>query len=256
MVTEIVGVVPADLQELRSTFRGEVLTPDDPGYDSGRTVFNAMIDKRPTVIARGTGVADVIRAVEFARSRDLLVSVRGGGHNVAGFAVCDGGLMIDLSRMSDGVIDAIVEHYPRVPSPLSTALIEHLGGAAGRVAPEATAFGRRESRFNLVIISKWLDPTEPNPHIHWARAFWEAIQPLATGAVLPQLTVIMLPPLGWCALRHSVHRLSRSEPLWKWSASCLIYGGRLLLISRAAQRPARRHDSPRLDYLSASRNWP
>src|SRR5713101_4051396 len=84
---------------LKENVRGEFLTPDSPGYDKARTIWNAMIDKRPAIIVRCAGAADVIQAVDFARKNDLLVSVRGGGHNIGGNAVCDGGLMIDLSPM-------------------------------------------------------------------------------------------------------------------------------------------------------------
>src|SRR6266852_3254184 len=87
------------VKEPKGNIRGELLTSDSPGYDKGRTIWNAMIDKRPAIIVRCAGAADVIHAVDFARKHDLLVSVRGGGHNIAGNAVCDGGLVIDLSPM-------------------------------------------------------------------------------------------------------------------------------------------------------------
>lgn len=87
------------IQELKKQLQGELLRPGDDGYDAARRVWNGMIDKRPALIIRCAGVADVINSVNFARTNDLLVSVRSGGHNVAGNAVCDGGIMIDLSRM-------------------------------------------------------------------------------------------------------------------------------------------------------------
>jgi len=89
----------AAIEAFRAGLRGQLITPADEGYDAARAVWNAMIDKRPALIARCAGAADVIQAVNFARSHALLLSVRGGGHNVAGNAVCDGGLMIDLSPM-------------------------------------------------------------------------------------------------------------------------------------------------------------
>ena len=95
----------AAVEKLKPELRGELLLPTDEGYDSARKVFNAMIDKRPAAIARCARAADVISAVNFARAHDLLVSVRGGGHNIAGNAVCDGGLMIDLSRMKGIGVD-------------------------------------------------------------------------------------------------------------------------------------------------------
>src|SRR5207245_3905655 len=94
------------VKELKGNIRGELLTSDSPGYDKGRTIWNAMIDKRPALIARCAGAADAIHAVDFARKNDLLVSIRGGGHNIAGNAVCDGGLVIDLSLMKEIVVDA------------------------------------------------------------------------------------------------------------------------------------------------------
>lgn len=85
--------------------RGQLLRPGDEGYDAARTVWNAMIDRHPALIVRCAGPADVIAAVNFARDHNLLVSLRGGGHSVAGHAVCDGGLMIDLSPMRSVRID-------------------------------------------------------------------------------------------------------------------------------------------------------
>ena len=90
---------PSAIQKLRTTVRGAVLCPGQDGYAAARTIPNAMIDRRPAAIARCTGAADVIACVRFACEHDLLVSVRGGGHSVAGKSVCDDGLMIDLSAM-------------------------------------------------------------------------------------------------------------------------------------------------------------
>ncbi len=95
------------VQAFKSSLRGELLLPSDDGYDAARKIYNAMIDKRPAMIARCAGAADVITCVNFAREHHLLVSVRGGGHNVAGKAVCDDGLMIDLSRMKGIRVDPI-----------------------------------------------------------------------------------------------------------------------------------------------------
>jgi FAD/FMN-containing dehydrogenase len=94
------------IETFRKTMRGQVLSPTDDGYNEARQVWNGLIDRRPALIARCTGTADVIDAVNFARTHSLLVSVRGGGHNVAGAAVCDGGLMIDLSLMKGIHVDA------------------------------------------------------------------------------------------------------------------------------------------------------
>src|SRR5262245_9686692 len=93
-------VGPDEIAALKDSMRGPVLTPSDLGYDEARIVWNRAIDKRPTVIVRCSGVADVIDAVNFAREHKLLVAVRGGAHNVAGNAVCDGGIVIDLGPMN------------------------------------------------------------------------------------------------------------------------------------------------------------
>ena len=96
----------AAIQELASAFRGELIGPGHGAYDAARRVWNGMIDKRPAVIARCTGVADVVSTVNFARENDLLVAVRGGGHNVAGNAVCDDGIVVDLSQLQGVRVDA------------------------------------------------------------------------------------------------------------------------------------------------------
>src|SRR5262245_6112995 len=89
----------AAIRSLTSKISGQVLTPVDEGFDAARAVFNTMIDRRPALMVRCATTEDVIRAVAFAREQDLVVSVKCTGHNVAGFAVCDGGLVIDLSLM-------------------------------------------------------------------------------------------------------------------------------------------------------------
>ena len=93
------------VDRLAANMRGTILGPGDKGYDEARTIWNAMIDNHPALIARCAGAADIILAVNFARDHGLLLSVRGGGHNVAGNAVCDGGLMIDLSPMQSVRVD-------------------------------------------------------------------------------------------------------------------------------------------------------
>jgi FAD/FMN-containing dehydrogenase len=95
----------ARLDEFKGRFRGNVLAPGDPDYEEVRQIWNAMIDRRPALIARCTSPEDVVQAVKFARQNDLVVSIRGGGHNIAGNAVCDDGLMIDLSLMKNVKVD-------------------------------------------------------------------------------------------------------------------------------------------------------
>jgi FAD/FMN-containing dehydrogenase len=91
-------------ERFRSSFRGDLLTPEDAGY-AERPIYNAMHRRRPALIARCTGTADVVEAVGFARERGLLVAVRGGGHSVAGHSSCDGGMVIDLTRMRGVDVD-------------------------------------------------------------------------------------------------------------------------------------------------------
>ena len=95
----------ADIADLARHFRGELIRRDDPSYDVRRRVWNGAIDRYPALVARCTGVADVLAAVRFARERELVVAVRGGGHNVAGTAVCDDGVVIDLSPMKGMWVD-------------------------------------------------------------------------------------------------------------------------------------------------------
>ena len=106
MVTEErIGLDAGSLDDFATTVRGQVLRPGDPAYDTARTVRNGMIDRRPAALARPSGTTDVVAAVNFARERGLDLSVRGGGHNVSGAAVNDGGLMIDLSSMRAVFVD-------------------------------------------------------------------------------------------------------------------------------------------------------
>src|SRR5437763_7173101 len=93
------------IRELRAVMQGPVITPGDPGFDDGRRVWNAGIDRRPAVIARCASAADVAAALGYARGHGLEVAVRGGAHNPAGTAVCDGGLMIDLSLLNHVAVD-------------------------------------------------------------------------------------------------------------------------------------------------------
>src|SRR5215212_6771049 len=95
------------VQEFAVSLRGVLIRLEDDGYDATCAVFNGMIDKRPGMIVRCAGTADVIQGVNFARTHDLLLSVHGGGHSVAGNAVSDGGLMLDLSPMKGIRVDPV-----------------------------------------------------------------------------------------------------------------------------------------------------
>jgi FAD/FMN-containing dehydrogenase len=102
-------ITEESLQGLKSGLRGKVLQPGDEGYDPARQIWNSMIDRKPALIVRCQGAADVIAAVKFARQNNLLVAVRGGGHSVVGHSVCDGGLMIDLSLMKSVRVDPVAK---------------------------------------------------------------------------------------------------------------------------------------------------
>ena len=102
---EKASVGPEAFERLKSFLRLPVLRPGDEDYDKARTIWNAMIDRRPALIVRCSGVSDIRRAVEFAREHSILTAVRGGGHNIAGNAMCDSGMVIDLSAMRSVRID-------------------------------------------------------------------------------------------------------------------------------------------------------
>lgn len=94
------------IAELRNGFVGTLVLPEDGAYESTRKIWNGMIDKRPAVIARCAGTPDIVRAVNFARENRLMLAVRGGGHNIAGNALCDDGIVVDLSGMKAVSVDA------------------------------------------------------------------------------------------------------------------------------------------------------
>src|SRR5262245_18761482 len=94
-----------DLAELTDAFAGEVVRPGDSGYDAARMVWNGMIDRRPALIVRPTSSDDVAVTVRFARERELVIAVRGGGHSIPGLSTCDDGIVIDLSRMRGARVD-------------------------------------------------------------------------------------------------------------------------------------------------------
>jgi FAD/FMN-containing dehydrogenase len=125
-----VAVAPDAIDTLRAALRGTLHLPGEPEYDRSRTIWNAMIDKRPAAIVRAAGASDVVRAVNFAREQGLLVAVKGGGHNIAGSAVADGSLMIDLSGMKSVRIDPVAR----------TARVEP-GALLSDFDREAQAFG-------------------------------------------------------------------------------------------------------------------
>jgi FAD/FMN-containing dehydrogenase len=122
------------IQQLRSAFRGELIEPGDAAYESARRVYNGMIDKRPKLIARCVDVADVMAAVQFGRENDLLTAIRGGGHNGAGLGTCDGGLVIDLSRMKGVRVDPAAR-TARVGAGCVWGDVDHATHAFGMAVP-------------------------------------------------------------------------------------------------------------------------
>jgi FAD/FMN-containing dehydrogenase len=119
-----------DVGALHDRLHGDLLNPGDEGYEEARTVFNAMIEKYPSYVVRPTGAADVMAAVDFAREHDLLLSVKGGGHNFAGTAVCDDGLTIDCSGMDHVRVDPETR-TARVGPGATWADFDHEAGAFG-----------------------------------------------------------------------------------------------------------------------------
>ncbi len=116
------------------SLRGELITPADPNYDEARTIYNAMIDKQPALIARCANVADVIAAVNFARANDLDLAVHGGGHNGAGLALVDDGLVVDLSSMNGVDVDPDARTV-RVQGGCTWAQVDHATHAFGLAVP-------------------------------------------------------------------------------------------------------------------------
>jgi FAD/FMN-containing dehydrogenase len=122
------------IQNFKASLRGELIGPNDSAYDTVRKVYNGMIDRRPRLIARCVDVADVIASVNFGRENQLLISIRGGGHNVTGFAVCDDGLVIDLSRMKGIHVDP-TNRTLRVEGGCTWGDVDHATHAFGLAVP-------------------------------------------------------------------------------------------------------------------------
>ena len=109
----VVDLTPTVVDGFRTRIRGPMLAPGDAGYQESRTVWNAMIDRQPALVVRCLGVADVVACVQFAREHQLLLCVKGGGHNIAGLATADGALMLDLSLMRGVWVDPAAQGRPR-----------------------------------------------------------------------------------------------------------------------------------------------
>ena len=126
--------MPESIDQLKSAIRGEVIQPTDAAYDAARKVYNGMIDKRPHLIVKCADVADVIAAVRFAASNEMLTAIRGGGHNGAGLGTCDDGLVIDLSRMKGIRVDPAGKTV-RVEAGCVWGDVDHATHAFGMATP-------------------------------------------------------------------------------------------------------------------------
>jgi FAD/FMN-containing dehydrogenase len=130
----MVALSESTIETLRASLRGEVITPDDKGYAEARKVYNAMIDRRPGVIARCVDVMDVVTAVNYARDNGLEIAIRGGGHNGAGLGIVDDGLVIDLSLMKGIHVDTKAKTV-RVEGGCVWGDVDHATHAYGQAVP-------------------------------------------------------------------------------------------------------------------------
>jgi FAD/FMN-containing dehydrogenase len=156
-VTVETGMSPSAVERLALTFAGELVRPQDPAYDHAREVWNAMIDKRPALIARPRGAADVIAAVNFARETDLPVAVRCGGHSVAGKSVADNALLIDLSLMKGVRVDT-TRRRARANAGVLWGEYDRETQAFGLASPGGRVTGTGIGGFTLGGGYGWLSP--------------------------------------------------------------------------------------------------
>ncbi len=127
-------ISPAAIEQLATSLRGSLIQPDSPDYDGARAVYNAMIDRRPALIAQCVNVADVMAAVAFARDNGVTLAVRGGGHNVAGLGTCDGGIVLDLGAMKGIRVDPVAR-TARVEGGCTWGDVDHATHAFGLATP-------------------------------------------------------------------------------------------------------------------------
>jgi hypothetical protein len=139
------GIPPGTVAALRGKLRGTVALPGEDGYDAARIIWNAMVDRRPGLVVRCLDTSDVINAVKLARDENLLLAVRSGGHNIAGNAVCDGGLLIDLSLMKSVRVDP-ASRTARVEPGATLADFDKEAQAFGLATPPWDQFDDRRCR--------------------------------------------------------------------------------------------------------------
>jgi len=209
------------IAQFRAQLRGELIEPSDPSYATARKVYNAMIDKKPALIARCADVADVITAVRFGGESGLRVAIRGGGHNAAGLGVSDNALVIDLSpiryvhvdaaartvrvggqsmfdglytpglqwywkadfvkELGDRAIDLHVKHGAQLPSLHSTMYLYPINGAAHKHSNSDTPWTYRDASWTEVIVGVDPDPANRDRIVNWARDYWQALHPFGAG---------------------------------------------------------------------------
>nr|WP_321112794.1 FAD-dependent oxidoreductase [Halorussus salinisoli] len=183
--------------ELAETLRGALLRPDEEGYDEARTVWNATIDKHPALIVRCAGTADVVSAVAFAKKHDMPISVKGGGHNIAGRAVEDDALTIDLSpmnavradpdaktaRVEPGVVLNELDHETQAFGLATPVGYNSTTGIAGLTLGGGTAYPHRNAEFTRNRHTQWEDQEQDEECIAWTRDTYEAMTPHASGGV-------------------------------------------------------------------------
>ncbi|MFF5860910.1 FAD-binding protein [Streptomyces sp. NPDC012751] len=231
------------LAALREDLAGEVLAPGDAGYDDARAVFNARIDRRPAVIARCAHAADVVRAVRFGRELDLRIAVRGGGHGVAGTALGDGALVVDLRRMHRVAVDppaeavrveggATMRHLDRATQPYglaTTGARASTTGVAGFVLGGGTgwldrAFGlAADNLLGVELVTADAERVhanaDENPELFWALHGGGGNFGIATALTLelhelPRFSVVLLlcPPASGPAAVRAFRDVVRGGP--------------------------------------------
>ena len=174
-VTPPSRVSARSIEALERMVDGPVLRPDTLQYEEARRSFNALVDRRPAVIVQPRSAEGVSSAVRVAADADLPVSVRGGGHSVAGHAMADGAIAIDLRRMRKvTTIDDFVKGRM-----LGGILIESVAGVAREEPKGGSSFGQREASYNVSALATWEDPQEDADRIAWARDYASALAPLS-----------------------------------------------------------------------------
>jgi FAD/FMN-containing dehydrogenase len=163
--------------ELTSSFALGISADDMPMAVIG-FCYNGPIEAGEEVVQPlmqiGPPMADLVRPMAYREVQALVDSMYPAG-------LCQYWKSNFLQGLGDDTIDTILAHFATVSSPLTAVIIEHLGGAVGRVGPDETAFGHREASYDLLITSLWTDPADSAQHINWTREFWEAMQPFSTG---------------------------------------------------------------------------